>query len=303
MDEIKDIDANKEIILSCIKQYGFMPEHKYDYFLRLTDEGTPIFMKKGEEGVLGFIAEEKGEKIAKTLVEPLSKNPKEMMKEFIEHFIEKKGFDKVIFEARHEIRLELEKEMPAYDFKEDYNLIWPVFFMNNFDENLAGGKWKKIRYFKNKFFKDYNAELCDYNPSFNEQLKELVMKWKSQRTAKDETFYVRYLNMIDECFKGFDMVKVITVEGKPVSFFGGWKIINSKNYYSCVGIYDYDYENLGEVSNVLDLICLKKMGMEKVDFGGGDECLTNFKKKFFPDEFYRTDTMFVTKKKIKFDNI
>ena len=70
---------------------------------------------------------------------------------------------------------------------------------------------------------------------------------------------------------------------------------NSKNYYSCIGIYDYDIDNLAEVSNILDLIEIKKLGMEKADFGGSEQALLNFKMKFHPDEFYRTDIYAVEK--------
>ena len=92
------------------------------------------------------------------------------------------------------------------------------------------------------------------------------------------------------------MVKIIKVNNKPISVFGGWKINNSNNYYSCIGIYDYDINTLAEVSNILDLTFIKQLNVEKADFGGSEQALLEFKMKFHPDEFYRTDIFAVEKK-------
>ncbi|MBN1792278.1 hypothetical protein JW826_01180 [Candidatus Woesearchaeota archaeon] len=305
MKEITDIDGNEEFIRGYIQRLGFMPEHKFEYFKCLTDEGTPTFLYDEDVGfgVMCFFSKEGKSRIVTSLVEPLA--PKEKMIEALERFIkfcvEEKGMDKVILETRYEVKLGLAKRLKeegkGYEvLKERYSMTWPVFIMKNFDENLSGGKWKKIRYFKNKFFKDHDAKVDDFKDEDKEVLKELVMDWVKKRTASDHAAYKRYINMIESSFKGFDMVKVIKVKDKPVSVFGGWKTVMPGMYYSCVGIYDYDYENIGEVSNVIDLSLIKQLGVEKTDLGGGEEALTNFKKKFFPDEFYRTDVYTVLRR-------
>ena len=293
MKEITDIERNSGLIRDYIKKYGFMAEHKFEYFKALNDEGNPTFVYEDDFGVLCFTKKNK----VKSLVEPLTKqdNIIQSLEKFIDYFLNIKKFDKVILETRHEIRQELIKKSNFRILKESYQLTWPVFIMKNFDENLSGIKWKKMRNFKNKFFKLYNPEVDNFKESDKEELKKLILTWKSKRTAHDRTDYKRYLNFIDNNFKGFEMVKVIRVNNKPVSVFGGWRIPNSNTYFSCIGIYDYDYENIGEVSNILDLTFIKKLNVEKADFGGGEESLTNFKKKFFPDEFYVTDIYSVMK--------
>jgi len=301
MEEIIDIGGNSELIKEYIQKFGFMPEHKFEYFKCLTDEGQPAFFYEKDFGVLCFISNEGKSKVIRSLVEPLAKqdNIVNALQKFIKYCIEVRKMDKVILETRHEIKEQLTNAFKKSEYrvmKDRYCLIWPVFIMKNFDETLSGGKWKKMRYFKNKFFKDYNAEVDDFKESDKELLKKLVLTWVKKRTASDRAHYHKYVNMIENNFKGFDMLKVIRIDGKPISFFGGWKIVNSKNYYSCIGIYDYGYENIGEVSNLLDLSFIKQTGAEKADFGGGEEALTSFKKKFFPDEFYRTDIYAVKKK-------
>ena len=301
MKEIIDIKQDSEIVRDYISRYGFMPEHNFEYFKCLTDEGQPAFYYEDDFGVMCFISDEGKSKVVRSLVEPLAKqdNILNALQKFVKYCLDVKHFDKIVLETRHEIKLELEKVFKKSEYKvlkDRYHLTWPVFIMKNFDESLSGGNWKKMRYFKNKFFKDQNPDVGDFQESDKNELKELVKVWAKTRTASDIAHYHRYINFIDNNFKGFDMVKIIKINGKPVSFFGGWRIVNSGNYYSCIGIYDYSYENIGEVSNLIDLTEIKKMGVEKADLGGGEEALTNFKKKFFPDEFYRTDIYTVKKK-------
>ena len=299
--ETSDVDANADVIKTYIARFGFMPEHSFEYFRCHVDEGSPHFIYDDDMGVLCFVSKEGKERVIETLVEPLTQLPKaQAIKRLVEYAIGEKGYGKVILETRREIRDELAKALEGTGYrvlKPRYSLTWPVFIMNNFDETLSGGKWKKIRYFKNKLFRDHAVEVDDFRDSDRETLKELVKSWSRRRTAGDRAYCKSYLRMIDEAFPGFDMAKVIRISGKPVSVFGGWKVVNSDTYYSCIGIYDYDIENLGEVSNVLDLECIKKLGAKKADFGGGEEALTSFKKKFFPDEFYVTDKYAVAKER------
>jgi len=301
LQEINNIDGNKELILGYLYKFGFMPEHNFEYFKRQIDEGVPAFVHDGESGFMCFFSNNGKKLIAKGLVEPLAAQEKiiPFLKKFIRFCIEEKKLDKVVLETRYETKLKLAEHLNGTAYrvvKERYHLTWPVFITKNFDETLSGGKWKKIRYFKNKFFKDYAAIVDDAKDEDRDALNKLVMGWKNSRTATDRAYYKGYLEIIKSGFSGFDMVKVIRVQGRPISIFGGWKIVNSNNYYSCLGIYDYAYENIGEVSNVIDLALIKQMGVEKADFGGGEVKLTNFKKKFFPDEFYRTDVYTVDKR-------
>lgn len=291
MKEIEDINNNSYLIKDYIQKYGFMPEHNFEYFKCLTDSGQPMFLYEDDFGVLCF---KKSDKIIKSLVEPLANqgNIINALNKFIEYCFDIKKVDELVLETRHDIRRKLISSLKNTKYrilKERYHMMWPVFIMQNFDETLSGGKWKKIRNYKSKFFKENNPEIDDFKQSDKEELKKLVKEWVKKRKCTNHAEYHNYLNFIDNDFKGFNMVKVIRINNKPVSVFGGWRIPNSENYYSSVGIYDYDIYRLGEISNILDLTFIKKLGIKKADFGGGEESLTEFKKKFFPDEFYRTD--------------
>ena len=97
-----------------------------------------------------------------------------------------------------------------------------------------------------------------------------------------------YLNLIDSNFKGVDMAKTMYVDGKPATITAGWKIPNTKDYYSAIGIVDYSFPGLGEIANIDDLNRLKRMGFKYVDFGGSDKILLQFKRKFKPEKIYKT---------------
>ena len=301
MKETEDIEGNEQLIRGYIDKFGFMPEHKFEYFAKDVDSGKPMFIFDDDFGYPCYTDTEGKARVVSGLVEPLTaqENVVPALEKFIIYCLADGKFGKVILETRHEVRQELKKRIEAKGYtvrKERYHLTWPVFVMKNFDATLSGGKWKKIRHFRNKFFKDYAVEVDAANEGDREALLALVVAWAKKRTAKDRANYKGYLALIKAGFPGFDMVRVIRVDKKPVSLFGGWRIANSNNYYSCLGIYDYDYENIGEVSNVIDLALIKEQGYDKVDLGGGEDNLTNFKKKFFPDEFYRTDVYTVVKK-------
>ena len=62
-----------------------------------------------------------------------------------------------------------------------------------------------------------------------------------------------YLNLINNDFKGIDIAKTLYVDGRPSTITAGWRIPNSNNYYSAIGIVDYSYPGLGEVVNIDDL--------------------------------------------------
>ncbi|MEK6869533.1 MAG: hypothetical protein AABX74_04840, partial [Nanoarchaeota archaeon] len=89
-------------------------------------------------------------------------------------------------------------------------------------------------------------------------------------------------------FKGMDMAKTLYVNGKPCTITAGWKIPNTKNYYSSIGIFDYSCQGLGEIANMDDLNRLKKQGYEYADFGGSEKALLSFKRKFRPEKIYKT---------------
>jgi hypothetical protein len=152
---------------------------------------------------------------------------------------------------------------------------------------MQGKDWKDIRYYWHKYFRDHKVEFKDAHEVDKTVLKELVLRWKKQRTGKRVTFYKYYLNAIENGFEGFS-TRIMIVDGNVAAITAGFKVPNKNYYYSAIGIYSRDIERTGEISNMDDLMQLKKKGYEYVDFGGGEEELTQFKKKFKPDSYYKT---------------
>ena len=117
---------------------------------------------------------------------------------------------------------------------------------------------------------------------------KILLNWLKKRSSRDRIEKAYFLNLMDNNFRGMDMAKTLYVNGKPCTITAGWKIPNSNNYYSSIGILDYSIPGLGEVANIDDLDRLKGKGFEYVDFGGSDKILLDFKKKFRPEKIYKT---------------
>ena len=129
-----------------------------------------------------------------------------------------------------------------------------------------------------------------------EELRRVLLSWLKRRNANDKVDKDYYFKLIDNNFEGFDMAKTIYVNGNPSTITAGWKIPNSNDYYSSIGIVDYSYPGLGEVANIDDLNRLKRKGFTYVDFGGSDKVLLYFKKKFKPEKIYKTYTFSIVKR-------
>jgi hypothetical protein len=89
------------------------------------------------------------------------------------------------------------------------------------------------------------------------------------------------------------------VDGHVAAITAGFKVPNKNYYYSAIGIYSRDIDRTGEISNLDDLRELKKKGYEYVDFGGGEEELSNFKSKFKPSYTYKTYVFTIVPNKTK----
>jgi hypothetical protein len=169
-----------------------------------------------------------------------------------------------------------------------YVLYWPLYNMRAWDTKLKGSRWKKLRNLKNSLYRKNNVRVVDSKNVPKEKLRGMIDSWLRRRRDNDFVDKDYYLNLIDNGFKGVDIAKTIYVNGKPCTISAGWKIPNSNNYYSSIGILDYSYAGLGEVANIDELNRLKKEGYEYVDFGGSDKVLLSFKKKFKPEKIYKT---------------
>ena len=169
--------------------------------------------------------------------------------------------------------------------------------MKKWDESLQGKEWKKLRNIKNKFLKSHNVEIIPSNEIEKKKLNEIVLKWKKIRPKTEKTYYVEmYLNFIKNDFEGTDIARSVVVDGESCTITAGWKIPNSNNYYSALGLYNYKYPGLGEVANIDDLTQIKMKKFLFADFGDSTESLLQFKKKFRPESFYKTYWFHIVRK-------
>jgi hypothetical protein len=297
MDLITDIDNDRKKIQASIRKYGFKPEHSYYYY---KDEETPskknIFVSFGRgSGILAQKTKTSWHIVSDVLAP--KKQQIGILLDFLEFAFKKKAIKTVEVEFDEEFRTRLFSNpffRKTYKTKHSRTLWWPVFDMKKWDgHKLAGKKWKKLRNMKNRLLKNHKIEFKPPKVFNKTQLRKVVREWASGRVGNDEAHPTSYYNNIRNNFKGFDYVNVMVVDGKPCAITGGWKIVNSKNYYSCLGLLNYKYRGIGEVSNLQDLILLKKQNFRFVDFGGSDQPLLEFKKKFRPHKIYKTHQFFI----------
>jgi len=300
MDLIKDIENNSKKIQASITRYGFKPEHSYHYY---KDEETPakknIFINFGNE--MGILAQ-KSKTSWHTISEVLAPKEKriDLLLEFLEYGFKKNSIKKAEVEFDDDFRAELFSNSvfnETYRTKHSRTLWWPVFDLKKWDgHKLAGKKWKKMRNIRNSLLKNHKIEFRHPTEFHKAQLKRIVKEWTVSRIGNDRAHPASYYNNIENNFEGFDSATVMVVDGRPCAITAGWKIVNSNNYYSCLGLLNYKYKGIGEVSNLQDLTFLKKQKFHYADFGGSDPPLLEFKKKFRPHKIYKTHQFFIYKK-------
>ena len=286
------LNARAEIE-ECIRRNGFAPEHNYGYYQWLEESGKKnIFLKFSDKS--GILAQYKSKVSTWYFISmPIAqqKNRLKIFVEALEYIFNNKSAKKVMVELTEELRSQLIlalKDSKLRIGRNNFIYFWPVFDMKNWDENLKGKNWKKIRNIRNRFYEEHDVVVRDSQEIHPDKLKKIVNGWLKKRSSIDRPLYHRYLNMINCNFDGADFTRSLIVDGEACSITAGWKIPNSNDYYSGIGLYNYNFEGIGEISNLDDLVFLKKQGFEKVDFGGSGKNLLEFKKKFLPSFIYKT---------------
>lgn len=297
MEIINDINLNKELIDHSMNKYGYCAEHYYYCFLYNIETWEQPYIFKFDEDSLILAKYDTADNDWYVFVGVLASNDSWLnyLYEFLEYCFSKNA-RKVWVEFTTEKRKELlnynnsnKNSRKNYKInKINYTLTWPVFKMSEWTgDKMIGKEWKDIRYYWNKFFREHKVEFRSYVSSDKEILKEIVLRWKKERTGKDKTYDHYYLNTIDNNFLGYE-TRVIIVDGKICGVTAGYKLTNRNYYYSSIGIIVKEFDRIGEIANMDDLIECKNRGYDFVDFGGGEEQLTEFKKKFNPTYFYKT---------------
>jgi len=302
MELISDtLNAQKEIE-DCINTNGHANEHNYGYYQWIEEPPRKnVFIKfEKKRGILAQYSD--NTKSWYFISTPIAKKEESiiLMLESLDFLFKKKKAKKVMLELNSNLRKMLISAIKNSSLsigQNNYVYHWPVFDMKNWNGyELKGKKWKKIRNIRNSFYKLNRVSVEDSRNVPSENLRKIVNDWLKQRSGIDRPMYRRYFNMVSQNFNGVDFARTLIVNEEPCSITAGWKIPNSNNYYSGVGIYNYKHKHIGEISNLDDLLFLKKKGFEEVDFGGSGKTLLQFKMKFNPSYIYKTYSFPVVRK-------
>ncbi len=295
MKLIGDIARYKDKIKKGIRKYGNFAEQNYNHYLYSeTKADKNVFFDFGSgRGVLTkFHQRDNSWSLFPNGVLAPKDERLDLLLETAKYILKKKKGKRFVVEVLEDLRKEILGKLRARNGLRacscNYVLYWPLYNMGLWDSRLRGSRWKKLRNIKNRFSRKNAVKVVDSIKVPKEKLKEIVAKWLGKRQKNDKVDKDYYYKLIENNFKGMDMAKTLYVNGKPCTITAGWKIPNTKNYYSSIGIFDYSCQGLGEIANMDDLNRLKKQGYEYADFGGSEKALLSFKRKFRPEKIYKT---------------
>lgn len=301
MDIIEDISSGKKGIIECIKKHGSVREHNYWFFHnQQTNYAKTFFLKFKDKGIISIRYKSGIWELIGDILAP-EKDRMGLFNDFLDYVLmerkDKKLFLFIPENFYNNVAGMLEKSGRYRVTGKPVAYLTPVFNMGKWDENLHGKDFKKLRNIKNKFLKAHNIEIIPSKEIEKKKLIGVVHSWRKSRTIIETTYYTEmYLNFIKNNFEGTDIARSIVIDGEARTITAGWKIPNSSNYYSAIGLYSHRWEGLGEVANIDDLIQIKKAGYDCADFGDSTESLLQFKKKFGPESFYKTYWFHIVRK-------
>ncbi len=302
MEVLTDKKEFEEKAIKAVEIHGHDAEHNYHHYMNQTTSAKmPIFV--GFDNSKGVLAQKsKTGKLWYMISEVLAPKEEkfETFMKFVDHVFNKDEANRLQIEVDKKFRKELKEKLENTDFRSgqlNFRLEWPMYDMKTWDgDKLEGKKWKKIRNIKNRFLEEHKVELIDSLDLPKEELKKIITDWIDKRGAEDFAYKECYFRMVDSDFAGCDMAKTLIVDGIPCSITAGWRVPNTNTYYSGIGVLNYKFEGLGEITNLYDLIEIKKMGFDKANFGGSDDDLLEFKNKFKPVSTYNTYTFSIMRK-------
>lgn len=281
----------KQKVTSTINKYGFSPDHNYYNYLytQNTSKKCIFFDFAQGKGVMAFYNKRNNLwRIMNGVFAPPDERLGILLNFLGWAFNENKS-KKVFVEFTEDFKSEIFKKLKnSHKLNINYFLQWPIYNLDNLDEKLSGKQWKKLRNIKNRFYNHYRIEAKNPKKIDRNILKNILLSWLKRRYPRDRVDSSYYLNVINNNFKGFKVVRALSINHEICSFSGGWKIPNSDDFYCAIGIFNYKYNDIGDFINLDDLIYLKKLGYKHVDLGGSGKALMCFKKKFNPERIYKT---------------
>lgn len=292
--------AEQPRIEEAIKRYGYAPEHNFWWYQFQPDEDSKNVFVEFDKGAGLFTIERKDKKNCIVFAGPIAPISQRVpiLVEYLEHMLKFSNIEKVTLELETDLYKEFISSLPE-DLKAragNFILTWPVYDLKAFNSELSGKHWKTLRKEKNRFYQNHSVESADAKTyKDKESLHAIIDEWCKERAGNDRVHRHLYHNFIDENFMGTSEARVFIVDGRAVGINAGWPIPNSDSFYGALGIHNYSLPDLGDMLYLEDLLFLKTKGYAKADMGGGEEALTNFKKKFQPESFYDTHTFSVVK--------
>lgn len=291
---IDDVVKHQKNIKKGIEKYGHFAEHNYmHYFYSQTKWDRGVLFDFGYNKILLAQFYKQGNVwnlFPDSILAPENERL-DLLMQTANYILKKNNAKKFVVEVSEELRNEI---LNKFKIRNGFRacdaeiLYWPMYNMDLWDPKLRGSKWKKLRNIRNRFYKKNKIIVKNSKDVPKEEINKILLSWLKKRNDKDRVDKYYFSNLINNNFKGIDMAKTMYINGKPCTITAGWKIPNSNNYYSAIGILDYSYPELGEIANIDDLNRLKMEGFDYVDFGGSDKVLLNFKKKFRPEKIYKT---------------
>lgn len=301
MKTIQDIENNKSKIIKSINRFGFLPEHNYYHYLcKQTPYKRCIFFDFGRNrGVMSVFNKKNNVWYATNGILAPQNEIIDIFMKFADNVMAKKKSKKIVVEADESFKSDVFKRLKNSKYKAsmNYSLYWPVYNVGKWDEKLGGKQWKKFRNIRNRFYNNLLIEVKDPRKSGKNTLKSILFSWLKRRHPRDRVDYSYYLNLIENNFKGFGMVRGISINKELCSISAGWEIPNSNDFYLGIGIFNYKHKDMGDFINLEDMIYLKKLGYRHIDLGGSDKAILNFKMKFKPEKIYKTCIFSIAMKK------
>jgi hypothetical protein len=293
MEIISDIANNKGIIDKILSKHACSAEHNYYcYVYNVEPWQLPyVFLFDGQYMILAKY-DKKGDEWY-FVVEPVAPQDRKVacLIEALEYVFSKK-IKKVWLELETKTRAQLLSSLKEHPYlkanKINYTLTWPVFQLDQWNgDKMEGKDWKDLRYYWNKFFKEHKVEFVKADKVAKDDMKKLVYDWKMNRTTGDRAYIEYFLHAIENGFAGYDINRIMLVDGKVGAITAGF-MSREGYYYSSIGLYDKSIDRSNEIANMDDLINLKKLDYKIVDFGGVEKKSLEFKKKFRPTYYYKT---------------
>ncbi len=288
----EDLAKAKQKVTGAINKYGFSPDHNYyNYLYAQNAVKKAIFFDYGQsKGVVAFYNKKSNLWRVTNGVFANKKERLSILLNFLDWAFNEKKSRKVFAEFSEDFKSEIfNKFKNSYKLNVSYFLEWPIYNLNEFDEKLGGKRWKKLRNIRNRFYNNYKVEVKNPKNINRNELKNVLLSWTKKRYPRDRIDARYYLNIIENKFEGFGVLRAISLNGEACSFSGGWMVPNSNIFYYAVGIFNYKYKDFGDFVNLDDLLYAKKLGHTYVDFGGcSDRASIMFKRKFNPIKIYKT---------------